>query len=97
MADLKGDVNNPGARQGGQNTIRGIHKLPRAYPPSIDKGIGNGRRSYRPTRRELKGPSANSVSAVVLSSDMPVDPNEPVYCYCRSVSFGEVGTSNLIL
>jgi len=24
----------------------------------------------------------------ILEADMPVDPNEPVYCYCRQVSYG---------
>lgn len=23
-------------------------------------------------------------------SDLPIDPNEPKYCYCRQVSFGEM-------
>ena len=28
-------------------------------------------------------------------TDMPIDPNEPVYCYCRKVSFGKmVGCDN---
>ncbi|KAI7891879.1 uncharacterized protein EV154DRAFT_419711, partial [Mucor mucedo] len=26
----------------------------------------------------------------VPSSDLPIDPNEPVYCYCQQVSFGEM-------
>ena len=27
--------------------------------------------------------------------DMPIDPNEPTYCYCNRVSFGEmVGCDN---
>jgi hypothetical protein len=28
-------------------------------------------------------------SAVAIS-EMPVDPNEPVYCFCRQVSYGEM-------
>ncbi|KAI9360580.1 hypothetical protein BD770DRAFT_384414 [Pilaira anomala] len=27
---------------------------------------------------------------VVSNSDLPIDPNEPVYCYCQQVSFGEM-------
>ena len=23
-------------------------------------------------------------------SDLPIDPNEPKYCYCKQVSFGEM-------
>lgn len=28
--------------------------------------------------------------SVVSNSDLPIDPNEPVYCYCQQVSFGEM-------
>ncbi|CAG8815931.1 14855_t:CDS:1, partial [Dentiscutata erythropus] len=23
-------------------------------------------------------------------ADMPIDPNEPLYCYCKQVSYGEM-------
>ncbi|CAO3678545.1 unnamed protein product [Umbelopsis vinacea] len=36
------------------------------------------------------GSSADNVQAAVAISDMPVDPNEPVYCFCRQVSYGEM-------
>ncbi|KAI9283750.1 hypothetical protein BC943DRAFT_326958 [Umbelopsis sp. AD052] len=36
------------------------------------------------------GSSAENVQAAVAISDMPVDPNEPVYCFCRQVSYGEM-------
>ncbi|GAB5587010.1 hypothetical protein Unana1_01910 [Umbelopsis nana] len=36
------------------------------------------------------GISADNVQAAVAISDMPVDPNEPVYCVCRQVSYGEM-------
>lgn len=26
----------------------------------------------------------------VVPADMPIDPNEPLYCYCQQVSFGEM-------
>ncbi|RUS14888.1 inhibitor of growth proteins N-terminal histone-binding-domain-containing protein [Endogone sp. FLAS-F59071] len=28
--------------------------------------------------------------ATATTSDMPIDPNEPLYCYCQQVSFGEM-------
>ncbi|SAM06044.1 hypothetical protein [Absidia glauca] len=28
--------------------------------------------------------------AAINLSDMPIDPNEPVYCYCRMVSYGDM-------
>ena len=37
---------------------------------------------------------ANQTSTDVL--DMPVDPNEPTYCLCHQVSFGEmIGCDNI--
>ena len=35
---------------------------------------------------ETQGPE----SMTVLTGDMPIDPNEPRYCYCGQVSWGEV-------
>ncbi|KAG1449689.1 hypothetical protein G6F56_008571 [Rhizopus delemar] len=29
-------------------------------------------------------------SKTVVPHDMPIDPNEPLYCYCQQVSFGEM-------
>lgn len=26
----------------------------------------------------------------VIPADMPIDPNEPLYCYCQQVSYGEM-------
>ncbi|KAF7722641.1 Inhibitor of growth protein 5 [Apophysomyces ossiformis] len=31
-----------------------------------------------------------SFCSALSLSDLPVDPNEPVYCYCRQVSYGEM-------
>lgn len=35
------------------------------------------------------GPAATPTSGII-DSDMPVDPNEPVYCICQRVSFGSM-------
>lgn len=32
----------------------------------------------------------SSVYSSISFSDMPIDPNEPRYCYCKSVSYGEM-------
>lgn len=43
------------------------------------------------TRRRRQPPPI----AKPFITDMPIDPNEPVYCYCRKVSFGKmVGCDN---
>lgn len=36
-----------------------------------------------------------STPSLNVEIDMPVDPNEPTYCFCKRVSFGEmVGCDN---
>lgn len=32
----------------------------------------------------------NILFRAISLSNLPIDPNEPVYCYCRQVSFGEM-------
>jgi hypothetical protein len=32
-----------------------------------------------------------------LVPDMPIDPNEPKYCYCDRVSFGDVSAAAVLL
>ena len=34
--------------------------------------------------------SINSVNFLAARRDVPADPNEPVYCLCQRVSFGEM-------
>ncbi|KAI8370473.1 chromatin remodeling protein [Radiomyces spectabilis] len=34
--------------------------------------------------------SRQHAQAAISLSDLPIDPNEPLYCYCRQVSFGEM-------
>ncbi|ORY96483.1 hypothetical protein BCR43DRAFT_491769 [Syncephalastrum racemosum] len=34
--------------------------------------------------------SKQHAEAAISLSNLPIDPNEPVYCYCRQVSFGEM-------
>ncbi|TDH70129.1 hypothetical protein CCR75_003982 [Bremia lactucae] len=40
-------------------------------------------------------PAADASPVVLASEDLPIDPNEPIYCSCRRVSFGQmVGCDN---
>lgn len=44
------------------------------------------------TRRQT---AAQAPKSLQVDIDMPVDPNEPTYCFCNRVSFGEmVGCDN---
>ncbi|KAI8077755.1 uncharacterized protein BX664DRAFT_343404 [Halteromyces radiatus] len=41
------------------------------------------------------GKHGNSKGKTVIPADLTIDPNEPLYCYCQQVSFGEmVGCDN---
>uniref|UniRef100_A0A8D2NZJ1 Inhibitor of growth protein n=2 Tax=Zosterops lateralis melanops TaxID=1220523 RepID=A0A8D2NZJ1_ZOSLA len=63
---------------------------------------GRGRRTSEedtPKKKKLKGGSefADTILSVHPSDvlDMPVDPNEPTYCLCHQVSYGEmIGCDN---
>ncbi|XP_073216531.1 inhibitor of growth protein 5 isoform X5 [Lepidochelys kempii] len=63
---------------------------------------GRGRRTSEedtPKKKKLKGGSefADAILSVHPSDvlDMPVDPNEPTYCLCHQVSYGEmIGCDN---
>ncbi|XP_050821596.1 inhibitor of growth protein 5 isoform X4 [Gopherus flavomarginatus] len=63
---------------------------------------GRGRRTSEedtPKKKKLKGSSefADTILSVHPSDvlDMPVDPNEPTYCLCHQVSYGEmIGCDN---
>jgi hypothetical protein len=49
------------------------------------KGKQKGQRSH--TEEELV---KNTPKDSYADMDMPIDPNEPVYCTCKQVSFGEM-------
>ncbi|KAH8040093.1 hypothetical protein HPB51_009349 [Rhipicephalus microplus] len=59
----------------------------------------------KPSRKKLKGQVSQPTDVPLLQSisishpsdvlDMPVDPNEPTYCLCHQVSYGEmIGCDN---
>lgn len=53
---------------------------------------------YRPVEVETPVPSVIPLLSIAHPSDvldMPVDPNEPTYCLCHQVSYGEmIGCDN---
>ncbi|XP_072724412.1 D-2-hydroxyglutarate dehydrogenase, mitochondrial isoform X3 [Ciconia boyciana] len=96
-ADLKdklegSDFENPGSRS-----------LKKGRSQKDKRGSrGRGRRTSEedtPKKKKLKGGSefADTILSVHPSDvlDMPVDPNEPTYCLCHQVSYGEmIGCDN---
>lgn len=49
----------------------------------------------RSDRFSLSGRSRSSPKKRQTLNDEPIDPNEPVYCYCRQVSYGDmIGCDN---
>jgi inhibitor of growth protein 3 len=73
------------------------------------RGAGRGwRGGMRGSWREWKGDGAapdaapdggdgDDEAARGLVPDMPIDPNEPKYCYCDRVSFGDVSAAAVLL
>ncbi|KAF9606595.1 hypothetical protein IFM89_026916 [Coptis chinensis] len=52
---------------------------------------GNGSGSGRPGRKKTRLATAAAQSdAPMMDLDLPVDPNEPTYCLCNQVSYGEM-------
>lgn len=62
--------------------------------------VGGGARKKKASISDEPGPSGIGSPATLTSGttdvlDMPVDPNEPTYCLCHQVSFGEmIGCDN---
>ncbi|KAH8548577.1 hypothetical protein BGW37DRAFT_506727 [Umbelopsis sp. PMI_123] len=72
-------------------TPRNDSKISKNYK----SGRSGGRKREKTKKTAEEAPfgfssSAENVQAAVAISDMPVDPNEPVYCFCRQVSYGEM-------
>jgi hypothetical protein len=60
--------------------------------PTAEKGQssqGESRRGRKKRTRE-EDYTSDSLQNSVSFSNMPIDPNEPRYCYCQRVSFGEM-------
>ncbi|KAG8369737.1 hypothetical protein BUALT_Bualt14G0044900 [Buddleja alternifolia] len=73
-------------------------------PPSVDNNMkagssGTRNRGRKKTRLATSTASAAATAAVAATTaanstsmelDLPVDPNEPTYCFCNQVSYGEM-------
>ncbi|NXF97406.1 ING5 protein, partial [Eubucco bourcierii] len=96
-ADLKDKL------EGSDFESSGSRSLKKGRSQKDKKGSrGRGRRTSEedtPKKKKLKGGSefADTILSVHPSDvlDMPVDPNEPTYCLCHQVSYGEmIGCDN---
>lgn len=66
--------------------------------PSVSKASTSGSSSSRKrpiTETSATNSAAAAAPAIFAPEDLPIDPNEPIYCSCRRVSFGQmVGCDN---
>jgi hypothetical protein len=51
----------------------------------------------RRASRSLKSTVSTQYTMATMPPDLVIDPNEPLYCYCNRVSFGEVGYPTVCL
>ncbi|KAI8009887.1 PHD finger protein ING1 [Camellia lanceoleosa] len=59
------------------------------------RGSESGRGGRKKTRRATANAAAATANPTSMDLDLPVDPNEPTYCFCNQVSYGEmVGCDN---
>ncbi|CAL5337316.1 hypothetical protein CsSME_00020506 [Camellia sinensis var. sinensis] len=59
------------------------------------RGSESGRGGRKKTRRGTANAAAATANPTSMDLDLPVDPNEPTYCFCNQVSYGEmVGCDN---
>ncbi|XP_077509180.1 inhibitor of growth protein 5 [Amblyomma americanum] len=98
---LQGSDSESGTKKRGRKTQEKVEKKKskRGRSMSSDDEVP------KPSRKKLKGQVSQSAEVPLLQSisishpsdvlDMPVDPNEPTYCLCHQVSYGEmIGCDN---
>ncbi|KAK9700934.1 hypothetical protein K7432_018645 [Basidiobolus ranarum] len=72
-----------------ESNVESVHtEKPRDKPSKPHNH--NGFREQRHHRRERDGVHKDKVKRTVNVQESPIDPNEPTYCYCNQVSFGEM-------
>ncbi|CAG8728260.1 13727_t:CDS:1, partial [Acaulospora morrowiae] len=67
-------------------------------PPSKHNGDKELQKPGKVSRKRENGKNNKKVAAEKSNTsedtqtvaDMPIDPNEPIYCYCKQVSYGEM-------
>ncbi|XP_030534040.1 PHD finger protein ING1 isoform X1 [Rhodamnia argentea] len=63
-------------------------------PPKSGRGSESGRGGRKKTRlataAATETTNAASTNPPGMELDIPIDPNEPTYCFCNQVSFGEM-------
>jgi len=86
--------------------VKSVTKKKRAASSEDDEQRGNaGNNSQKASKKQKKSVDPEEISAdaaggtptsLDMPLDMPVDPNEPTYCLCHQVSYGEmIGCDNL--
>ncbi|THG01321.1 hypothetical protein TEA_002813 [Camellia sinensis var. sinensis] len=83
-SNVKSRRGSESGRGGRKKGILGEEKLYKLSNPAILK-----------TRRGTANAAAATANPTSMDLDLPVDPNEPTYCFCNQVSYGEmVGCDN---
>lgn len=80
------------------NTIASAGLREKTVTPVVSKASSSGTSSSRKrsvAETTVTLPAAAAEPVLLASEDLPIDPNEPIYCSCRRVSFGQmVGCDN---
>eukprot|EP00644_Phytophthora_capsici_P013209 jgi/Phyca11/5426/fgenesh1_pm.PHYCAscaffold_5_\ len=80
------------------NTVAGAGMKEKTAVLAVSKGSSTGGSSTRKksvAEVTVSVPAAAAGPVILASEDLPIDPNEPIYCSCRRVSFGQmVGCDN---
>ncbi|CAG8438114.1 12041_t:CDS:2 [Funneliformis caledonium] len=91
------------AQQGGDTSNHKKRKTNNAKdtatpPPTTSRNHGDKDRE-KPNKRKKDNSKNSKTKAAAIektnddttaAADMPIDPNEPIYCYCQQVSWGEM-------
>lgn len=110
LARFEADLKEQHAKEAGYSDFESESPTPKRKSKSGGRSSkGGGRKKqqdfYEPARKKKKvesdGPKSLAVAVSLLAPevqvlDMPVDPNEPTYCLCHQVSYGEmIGCDNM--
>lgn len=92
VALVAGDGTNPKSAVCRSDTKETRRNREHTATAAISCVRGRGRRLDPPSSREIEEPAAfgHGPSESLVVSDMAIDPNEPRYCYCNQVSYGDV-------
>ncbi|KAI8076578.1 uncharacterized protein B0P05DRAFT_544987 [Gilbertella persicaria] len=87
--ELKGEKKIVKKRKTVKETNGGGTPPPLARSQTLDKARSSKHMDKEKTRQTYNK-NGNGKPKAVVPADLPIDPNEPLYCYCQQVSYGEM-------